>query len=113
MYIYAKRSIPQNYVEGYPLWLAHIQPIGGKIRWPRKVNELTKLLIEKREGWMRIRGSTQDETAIVDFKPKPQSEDERGDLKELLIKIGCAQGIQMTVAIPGILPREEQFRQLS
>jgi len=51
--------------QAIPCGLAHIQPVGGRTRWPRRAKELTRLLLEKREGWIRIVDSIRDEAAVI------------------------------------------------
>jgi len=91
--------------QAIPCGLAHIQPIGGRPRWPRKARELTRLLLEKREGWIRILGSIRDEAAIIALELKRESLDEMGSLTDLLIGMGCAQYTdnKIAAAMPGIL----------
>jgi len=91
--------------QAIPCGLAHIRPIGARSRWPRKAKELTRLLLEKREGWMRILGSIRDEAAIIALELKRESEDEMGSLNDLLIGMGCAQYTdrEIAAAVPGIL----------
>lgn len=74
-----------------PCGLAYIKPIGSGIYWPDRVNVLTKHLIEGREGTIQIHGSHADEAAAVSFEAVRQSEDEINNLKDLLIRMGCAQ----------------------
>ena len=90
--------------QAIPCGLAHIQPVDSQLKWPRRVNDITKLLIEKREGWIQIRGSLKDEAVIVTFEPKRDSEDELRDLKEMLVQMGCAQhsNTKITAAAPSI-----------
>jgi len=91
--------------QAIPCGLAHIQPVGAKLRWPRKAKELTKLLLEKREGWMRILGSIKDEAAIIALELKRESMDEMSSLTDLLVGMGCAQHTskEIAAAIPGIV----------
>lgn len=91
--------------QAIPCGLAHIRPVGARLRWPRKTRELTRVLLERREGWMRIVGSINDEAAIIALEPKRESEDEMSSLTELLIGMGCAQhsDTKISPAIPGIL----------
>jgi len=56
--------------QAIPCGLAHIRHIGARSRWPRKAKELTRLLLEKREGWIRILGSIRDEAAIIALELK-------------------------------------------
>jgi len=85
--------------------LAHVQPIGAKSRWPRKARELTRLLLEKREGWIRILGSIRDEAAIIALELRRESMDEMSSLTDLLVGMGCAQytNKEIAAALPGIL----------
>lgn len=90
--------------EAIPCSLAHVEPIGGRKRWPRRVINITKHLLEKREGWIRIRRPLRDEAAVVTFEPKHESEDGLRDLKDILVQMGCAQHStqEITTAVPGI-----------
>jgi len=76
--------------QAIPCGLAHIQPIGGRSRWPRRARELTRLLLEKREGWIKILGSIRDEAAIIALEVKRESMDEMSSLTDLLVEMGCA-----------------------
>lgn len=91
--------------QAIPCALAHIKPTGVRIRWPRKVIQLSRLLLEKREGWFNIRRSLRDEAAVVNVRLRPESEDEMSDLQGLLIRMGCAQHIHQSIieTIPSIL----------
>ncbi|KYQ55615.1 hypothetical protein ALC60_05487 [Trachymyrmex zeteki] len=89
--------------QAIPCGLAHLCPVGARSRWPRRSRELTRLLLERRERWMRILRSIADE-AVITLEPKHESEDEMSSLKELLISMGCAQHTEeMLPTIPGIL----------
>lgn len=91
--------------QAIPCGLANIEPVGSRKRWPRRVIELTKTLLERREGWIRIQGSVGDEAAIVNYEPKRESDDELRDLKEMLVRMGCGQDSHVTMVptVPGIL----------
>jgi len=91
--------------QAIPCGLAHIQPIGASSRWPRKARELTRLLLEKREGWIRILGSIRDEAAIIALELRRESMDEMSSLTDLLVGMGCAQytNKEIAAALPGIL----------
>jgi len=91
--------------QAIPCGLAHVQPVGARPRWPRKAKELTKLLLEKREGWMRILGSVRDEAAVIALELKRESIDEMSSLTDLLVGMGCAQYTdkKIAAAIPGII----------
>jgi len=91
--------------QAIPCGLAHIQPIGARSRWPRRAEELTRLFLEKREGWIRILGSIRDEAAIIALELKRESMDEMSSLTDLLVGMGCAQytDSKIAAAIPGIL----------
>jgi len=91
--------------QAIPCGLAHIRPTEGRPRWPRKARELTRLLLEKREGWIRILGSIRDEAAIIALELKRESLDEMSSLTDMLIGMGCAQYTdnKIAVAMPGIL----------
>lgn len=54
--------------------LAHIKSIGNRTRWPHKAIKLTRLLLERQEGWIKIIKSVQKEAA-VDLQLRPESED--------------------------------------
>jgi len=41
--------------------LAHTRPNPTKKTWPRRARELTKFLIERREGWINIVGHIEEE----------------------------------------------------
>ncbi|KYN14509.1 hypothetical protein ALC57_13278 [Trachymyrmex cornetzi] len=77
--------------QAIPCGLDHLCPIGARSRWPRRSRELTRLLLERREGWMRIIRSIENEGAVITFEPRRESEDEMSSLKNLLISMGCAQ----------------------
>jgi len=91
--------------QAIPCGLAHVQPIGGKSRWPRRAKELTRILLEKREGWMRILGSIRDEAAVIALELRRESMDEMSSLTDLLVGMGCAQYTdkEIAAAIPGIV----------
>lgn len=79
--------------QAVPCILAHIKPVGPKKYWIRRHVELAKLLMDKRTGWMRIRESPSESTAVIDFGGKINAEDEIEDLRELLVRVGCAQHV--------------------
>ncbi|KYM98523.1 hypothetical protein ALC62_10764 [Cyphomyrmex costatus] len=91
--------------QAIPYGLAHICPVGLRTRWPRRSRELTRLLLERREGWMRILVSITDKAAVVTLELKRESEDEMSSLKDLLISMGCAQHIDEKImsTLPGII----------
>jgi len=91
--------------QAIPCGLTHVQPIGGRARWPRRANELTRLLLEKRLGWMRILDSVRDEAAVIALELKRESINEMGSLTDLLVGMGCAQYTdnKIAAATPGIL----------
>jgi len=91
--------------QAIPCGLAHIQPVGARARWPRRAKELTKLFLERREGWMRILGSIREEAAVIALELRRESMDEMSSLTDLLIGMGCAQHTDKEIApaIPGIL----------
>jgi len=72
---------------------------------PRKAKELTRILLEKREGWMRILGSIRDEAAVIALELRRESIDEMSSLTDLLVGMGCAQYTdkEIATAIPGIV----------
>ncbi|XP_024882294.1 uncharacterized protein LOC112461321 [Temnothorax curvispinosus] len=91
--------------QAIPCGLGHIRPLEGRMRWTRRSIALTKRLVEKREGWIEIRRPVKDEAAIINFRARPESENETRDLAELLVQMGCTQHSEFeeVVAIPGIL----------
>ncbi|KYN10238.1 hypothetical protein ALC57_17636, partial [Trachymyrmex cornetzi] len=91
--------------QAIPCGLAHLCPVGAKSRWPRRSRELTRLLLERREGWMRIIRSIADVSAVITFEPRRESEDEMSSLKNLLISMGCAQHTddEIVPTIPSVL----------
>ncbi|KYN09261.1 hypothetical protein ALC57_18625 [Trachymyrmex cornetzi] len=64
--------------------------VGARSRWSRNSRALTRLLLGKREGWMRILEFIEDYAAIITLELKRESEDETSSLKDLLISMGCA-----------------------
>ena len=92
--------------QAIPCGLAHLRPLEGRTRWPHRSIALTRQLVEKREGWIKIRRPVRDEAAIIDFEARPMGDDETRDLARLLVQMGCAQhsDLEAVVAIPGILP---------
>jgi len=76
--------------QGIPCGLTYTGLISGNT-WSRKVRELTKLLLDRQEGWITILGTLKDEAILV--KVKVQSEQKNNDinLKETLILLGYAQ----------------------
>ncbi|XP_018377811.1 PREDICTED: uncharacterized protein LOC108770628 [Trachymyrmex cornetzi] len=91
--------------QAVPCGLAHLCLVGARSRWPRRSRDLTRLLLERREGWMRIIRSIADESAVITFEPRRESEDEMSSLKNLLISMGCAQHTddEIVPTIPGVL----------
>lgn len=79
--------------QAVPCGLAHIQPVGPQEKWGPKTKNLAKLIMEKREGWMRIRATPTDQVALIDFRVRLKSEasEEITDLKKQLISVGCAE----------------------
>lgn len=76
-----------------PCGLSHVQPVAPQEKWSPKTKKLAKLLMEKREGWMKIRSTPTDQVALIDFSLKPRSEDsdEITDLRKQLILVGHAE----------------------
>jgi len=76
--------------QGIPCGLAYTGPISGNT-WSRKVRELTKLLLERQEGWITILGTLKDEAALVKVKVETEQKNNDINLKEILILLGYAR----------------------
>jgi len=77
--------------QAIPCGLAHTGPNPAKKTWPRRARELTKFLIERREGWISIVGHIEEEAALVTLEVKTESGNETKNLKNLLIDLGYAR----------------------
>jgi len=76
--------------QGIPCGLAYTGPVSGNT-WLRKVRELTKLLMDRQEGWIIILGSLKDEATLVKVKVQNEAKNNDINLKEILILLGYAQ----------------------
>lgn len=79
--------------QAVPCGLVHIQPVGPQGKWGPKARNLAKLIMEKREGWMRIRATPTDHVALIDFRVRLKSEasEEITDLRKQLMLVGCVE----------------------
>ncbi|KYM85981.1 hypothetical protein ALC53_04342 [Atta colombica] len=68
--------------------LTHFSPIELRPRW--KSRALTKTLLGRREGWMRIFESEEIYGTVITLELKRESEDEMSSLQDLLITMGYA-----------------------
>lgn len=95
-----------------PCGLAYIKPLGTDILWSDRVNLLTRILVEGREGYIQILGTHTEESAAITLRSVRSSEDEIIDLKELLIRMGCAQhSDRMMLGLPNSdQPGEDEQR---
>ena len=103
MYILEDRFREMDW-QAIPCGLAHLGPVGLRPRWPRKSRALTRTLLGRREGWMRILEPVETYGAVITLNLRRESEDEMGSLQDLLIAMGCAQRTDAKIvsAIPGI-----------
>lgn len=88
---YLDEKFHQQPWQAIPCGLANTKPTGTPTRWSPRVNRITQLLLERRDAWMRIRATHQDEAAAVDLKLERGSDSEVDDPKQLLRYMGCAE----------------------
>jgi hypothetical protein len=88
-----------------PCGLAHLQPVGSRPRWSRKARELTRVLIERQEGWMRIIQPIRSDAVLISLELRPENEYELNNLNKLLIQMGCAERSKekIVIALSGIV----------
>jgi hypothetical protein len=104
LYILEDRFRERNW-GAIPCGLNRIQPIAGRVRWPRRARELTRLLLEKREGWMEILQPVRKDAATISLELKCGSDEEMNNPRELLIRMGCAERAEEITkfAIPSVM----------
>lgn len=68
--------------------------------WTRKTREITKLLAERCDGWISIRGTVGDEAALVKLDVKIESGSDHINLKEALVRLGSARHSEKIKAGP-------------
>ncbi|XP_028047214.1 tudor and KH domain-containing protein-like [Monomorium pharaonis] len=90
--------------QAIPCGLGHVRPAGDRIRWSRRACELARLILEKRDGWMRIIQPIRDDAAIISLELKRETEDETRDVRQLFIQLGCAQAAKdpASPGLPGV-----------
>jgi len=74
--------------QAIPCELAHTGSNAAKKTWPRRATELTKFLIERREGWISIVEHIKKETVLVTLEIKTENGNETKNLNDLLIDLG-------------------------
>ncbi|XP_018400718.1 PREDICTED: uncharacterized protein LOC108778116 [Cyphomyrmex costatus] len=77
--------------QAIPCALAYIKPDPAKTTWPRQARDLTKFLIERREGWISILGHVDELGALVKLELMNESGREIINIKDILVDSGYAQ----------------------
>jgi len=76
--------------QGILCGLDYTGPINGNT-WSQKVRDLTKLLLDRQEGWITILETLKDEAALVKMKVQSELKNNDVNLKKTLILVGYAQ----------------------
>lgn len=77
--------------QAIPCALAYTGPDPSQNMWPRRTKELTKFLIDRRDGWISIAGNLRGEAALVRLEIKNECGTEIKSLKNILIDLGHAK----------------------
>lgn len=77
--------------QAIPCALAYTAPDPSRNMWPRRTNELTRFLIDRRDGWISITGNLRGEAALVRLEIKNECGTEIKSLKNILIDLGHAK----------------------
>ncbi|EZA50980.1 hypothetical protein X777_10411 [Ooceraea biroi] len=76
--------------QAIPCSLFRIGPMQPSEIWRFETRQMTKMLAEHKNGWIRIR-KAEDDAAIVDLTIDNHPEDGRYDFKDILSKMGFVQ----------------------
>lgn len=77
--------------QAIPCALAHTGPDPSRNMWPRRTKELTRFLVDRRDGWISIVGNIRGEAALVRLEIKNECGTEMKSLKNILIDLGHAR----------------------
>lgn len=77
--------------QAIPCALAYTGPDPARNMWPRRTKELTRFLIDRRDGWISITGNLRGEAALVRLEIKNECGTEVKSLKNILIDLGHAK----------------------
>lgn len=77
--------------QAIPCALAYTGPDPSRNMWPRRTKELTRFLVDRRDGWISITGNLRGEAALVRLEIKNECGTEIKSLKNILIDLGHAK----------------------